>query len=270
MPRRIPSRPGEQSQGPPQPVTDPVKMVSEDPLEQAVAWVYVRRLTMQLQPQVTYEIDSNNTAWLNEYFYGLGGYASLVHTRLVLANDGPTPIEIGNIEVLSSCTKPADGALVDVTGLTYPASAVTTSDINLGFELNVHSDDAEASSAPSVTPATWTSGYFNSHSPPIGPTASQAFDIWVIPSAAACSFWFAVVVLDGAVKFPLSIEDDGQPFRVSSLTLQEPGVNPAAPSDAASSYGIVYVGGAASPLPNGALYRESLKPSSGVAASKAA
>jgi hypothetical protein len=245
------------------PATDPVILLSEDPLDPAVEWTYFERLNLGGQlARLTFEIDGNQIAWLNAHFFALGGYAPLVHTRLVFANDGTAGIEIGNIEVESSCTTPADGTLIDVSGLSSAPSPTSNTDISLGYELSQRSEDIQASSARAETPGSWTAGYFDSHSPPIGPRSSQAFDIWVLPSQAACSFWFHIVVLDGPVKFPLTIGDDGQPFRISAATLHGPAMNPAVSGVSTTRYRVVYLGGTASPLPNGALYREPLRPPS--------
>jgi hypothetical protein len=236
-------------------VTDPLAVRSEDPLDPAVEWAYFKRPTFDAQrAQLTFETDGSQVAALNEYFFGLGGYAPAVHTRLVLANDGPAGIEIDNIKVLSSCRGPAKSTLVDITGLSDGPSSASASDIMLGYVLNQRSQDAEASSAPFANPATWRSGYFTSHSAVIGPYGAQAFDIWVIPSDAACYFWFQVTILYGAAKFVKTIGDGDQPFRVSAVPARRPRTELAGPVP--SGYGNVYVGGTASPLPNGALYRE--------------
>jgi hypothetical protein len=255
-PARIPTRPsGPQGSGTPQPVTDPLAVRSEDPLDSAVEWAYFRRLAFgSQQAQLTFEIDGSQVDALNEHFFGLGGYAPAVHTRLVLANDSPASIEIDNIEVLSSCRGPAKSTLVDITGLTGGPSSASASDIMLGYVLNQRSQDTQASTIPAANPATWRSGYFASHSAVMGPYGAQAFDIWVIPSDAACHFWFQVTIVDGAAKFLKTIGDDDQPFRVSALSAQGAWVDHVA--TVRSGYGNVYVGGAASPLPNGALYRE--------------
>jgi len=252
VPRRQPGprgRNGGHSEGQGIPATDPVVVLSEDPLDSSVEWTYLRRLNLEgQQARLTFEIDGNQTAWLNERFFALGGYAPLVHTRLVLANDGP------------ASTTPAGGTLIDVTGLSYAPPPTSNTDISLGYELSQGSVDTQASSAPAANPASWTAGYFDAQSPPIGPHGSRAFDIWVLPSRAACNFWFHIVVLDGTAKFSLTIGDDGLPFRVSALALQEPTLNPSTSGVAPAGYGAVYLGGTASPLPNGALYEEPQRP----------
>jgi hypothetical protein len=240
----------------PQPVTNPLEMQSEDPLDPAVEWAYFKRLMFdaQQQAQLTFEIDGGQVAALNQYFFGRGGYAPTVHTRLVLANYGPASIEIDTIEVLSTCRGPAKSTLVDITGLTDSPSSASPSDIMLGYRLNQRSQEAQASTAPSADPATWSSDYFASHSTMIGPYGTQAFDIWVIPSDAACSFWYQVTISDDGAKFVTAIGDGDQPFRVSAVPVRGARAGPT--STVPSGYGNVYVGGTASRLPHGALYRE--------------
>ncbi len=253
--RNQPGRPQSYGHQPPQPVTDPLAIRSEDPLDPVVEWAYFKRLTFHaLRAQLTFEIDGGQVAALNDLFFELGGYAPAVHTRLVLANDGAASIEIDNIEVQSSCRGPAKSTFVDITGLAAGPSSASASDIMLSYVLNKRSKDTQGSTALAANPATWRSGYFASHSATIGPYGTQAFEIWVIPSDASCSFWFQITIVDGTAKFLKTVGDDDQPFRVSAVSAQGARANPA--GAVPFGYGNVYLGGAASPLPNGALYRE--------------
>jgi hypothetical protein len=253
----------------PQPVTDPLETRSEDPIDPAVQWAFFTRPAFAgLHAQITFETDGDQVAALNEEFFRLHGYAPVAHTQLVVANDGPASIEIPDIEVQSSCRGPAKSTFVDITGLTDGPSSANASDIRLGYVLNQRSQDTQASTAQAANPSTWTPGYFDSHSVTIGPYGVQAFDIWVIPSDAACSFWYQVTVLDGGAKFLKTIGDDSQPFRVSALSAPGAQADPAAAVP--SGYSNVYVGGTSSPLPNGALYREPARQTSVAALYRAA
>ena len=115
---------------------------------------------------------------------------------------------------------------------------------------------AEAEAAPGPYANNWTPGYFLSHSVPIAPGATQAFDMQVVPVNAACTFWFEVTIFNGVTKDYKYIEDGSEVFRVSSML---PVVNAQGGSDgrAGMGYGDVYLGGDASSDPNGALVRTS-------------
>jgi hypothetical protein len=74
-----------------------------------------------------------------------------------------------------------------------------------------------------------------------------------VASNAACSFWYKITVIDGAIKDRETIGDGNGPFRVSAFSQTYPRTSHQSNGGGYAGYGEVYLGGTASPLPNGAL-----------------
>jgi len=253
--RRHRLRPAPPAQSAGQALLHPLNLISEDPVDPSVEWMFSGRLTFsgQQQEQLDYEIDADQMSALNNYFFAGDGYAPSAHTLLVLRNADVRTVEISNLQIIKDCEPPVNGSLINVTGLSGASQTGPEGGIPLGYDLDQQSPDAEANTVTSQDPQGWEPGYFLSHSVPVQPGRFVAFNIEVVASNAACSFWYKITVIDGAIKDRETIGDGNGPFRVSAFSQTYPRTSHQSNGGGYAGYGEVYLGGTASPLPNGAL-----------------
>jgi hypothetical protein len=230
-------------------------MVSEDPVDPGVEWIFPRKIVLHDQRlgQLTYEINAGQVGSLNNYFFSRGGYAPIVHTRLVLGNAEPNTIQIGNIQIIANCRPPLNGAHIKVTGMPATGESETNSDIPLIYKLTRYSTEADAYTPAGANSDGGKAAYFLSHSVPIKSKKTQAFDIWVVASNTACTFWYKVTIFDGATKVYQVIGDGNGPFRISSLLPAHQQRQYQSSGRGNTAYGEVCLGGSSSSNANGAL-----------------
>ncbi len=225
----------------PTPSGPPLTIVSEDPIsDTGSVWVFPGKYLATLRAR-RYLASANN-ATFSQWFFARGAYPTAVDMQLVVQNDRSYPIRIIDMSVIKHCQSPLRGTLY------YSPSAGADDDVRLGFNLN--SPDTEAEAAKGWTLSHWRPNYFAGYTVSLKPGTQQVFDIRAVISDASCTFRIGTTLLDDEKKVFQVIDDDGQPFRLTSIA------SPFGYSKLDFRYEALYAGGIASPDKTGIFVRE--------------
>ena len=194
----------------PTPATMPLSVVSEDPLNLDFLGVWAFPNKVQLTSVQLAHLNSLKLVTDRaDYLYSLGGYAINADTQLVLQNNSNQPVSILDLRVVKDCGLPLDGTL-----FTAPPQA-NDNDVRIGFDLD--SADTDAESATGWDPSTWSPDYFENSYISFEPGQQQVLNIRAVADSHSCTFTYQATVLEGKTKFYQTIDDEGKPFRVTSL-----------------------------------------------------
>lgn len=198
--------------------TKPLSVVSEDPLnlDELGVWVFPDKITLSpsqharvnmlmRQALVNVYLIPN----LANYFYSLGGYAISADTQVVLQDDSNQPASILDMRVIKNCGSPLSGTLFDSPGQSGD------DDVRIGFNLDSANTDAEF--ARGWNTAIWKPNYFESRTISFSPGEQRVLNIRAVTERHSCTFSYRATVLKGKTKFYQTIDDDGQPFRLSAI-----------------------------------------------------
>ena len=192
------------------PKTPPLSVVSEDPLnlDYLGIWAFPGQISLT-SGQLTHLNSLHSVTDRANYFYSLGGYAMNADTQLVLQNDSNQPVSILDLRVIKKCGPPLTGTLFDAP----PQEG--NWDVRIGF--NLDSADSDAESATGWDTGAWKPDYFEDKYISFRPGQQQVLNIRAVADRHACIFSYQATVLEGKTKFYQTINDEGQPFRVTSL-----------------------------------------------------
>ena len=194
----------------PTPTTPPLSVVSEDPLNLDYMGVWAFPDKIQLPPVQLAHLNSLQSVTARAgYFYSLGGYAMNADTQLVLQNDSNRPVSILDLRVIKECGPPLTGTL-----FTAPPQA-NDNDVRIGF--NLDSADTDAESATGWDASAWSPDYFENNYISFMPGQQQVLNIRAVADSHSCTFTYQATVLEDRTKFYQTIDDEGKPFRVTSL-----------------------------------------------------
>jgi len=194
----------------PTPTTPPLSVVSEDPLNLDYLGIWALPDKITLSPTKLAHLNSlHSVTDRANYFYSMGGYAMNADTQLVLQNESSQPVSILDVRVVKKCGPPLTGTLFD-----SPPQAGDW-DVRIGF--NLDSADTDAESATGWNTNAWKPDYFENKYISFRPGQQQVLNIRAVTDSHACTFSYQATVLEGKTKFYQTIDDGGQPFRVTSI-----------------------------------------------------
>lgn len=224
--------------------TNPLRIVSEEPLNLESLWSYSFPSRILLDQSQLNHINAllssaiNNplTGRLPGYFSSRGGYpVTLVNTQVVVQNNSPKPVRILSIYAVKSCGPPLAGTLFFAPGQAGESS------VELGFNLDVPDGEARVSDGLHMVSAS-SPAYFSKYTINIAPGKQQVLSMYATTTRYRCSFRYRVTLLNGDEKEYQLIGNGGKPFWVSALA-------------GFSKYSVIYAAGATSPDPRGAWAR---------------
>lgn len=227
----------------------PLSVVSEDPLnlDDLGVWFFPGKLLLSASELAHANALLHDTfiTGFADYLYSFGGYAQNTDTQIVLQNDSKQPVKILDMRVVKDCQAPLTGTLV------FGPNAGGDDDVRIGFDLD--SPDTDAESAKGWFVNDWKKDYFSNYNISFAPGEQRVLNVRAVTGKYACTFRYMATVLEGKRKFYQTIDDDGQPFRVSAFVTKS--------GDASnidfSKYAAVYIGGVDSPHKNGNYVRVS-------------
>lgn len=234
-----------------------LKMSSEYPLDSWAVRAWMFPAGFAASPSQIAQINKDRTADLvNRDLYDDGGYALSTDTQLILRNDCGQPVTISDIRAEKSCRPPLSGTIFTGQSKLGEPSSADDEGTQLGFDLD--SPNPEAMVAADWNVRQWTQEYASGSLVTIPGRGMHVFDIRAIALHSACRFSILVRAVYGGRPSTVTLNDDGQPFRVSALLPsvlghQKPGGNPYA------GYEMLYVGGDASPWHDRTWARENPK-----------
>jgi hypothetical protein len=233
-------RRGSKHRASPTPISPPLSVASEDPLnlDDLGVWFFPGKLVLspsELAHANSLGHENDSMASFANYFYSLGGYAQNADTQLVLQNDSNQPVKILDLRVVKNCQPPLTGTLI------WGPNVGGDGDVRIGFNLDLADTDAESATGWNTT--AWKPNYFENYNISFGPGEQRVLNIRAVSSKLACTFRYRATVLEGKMKFYQTIDDGGQPFRVSAFVA---GFHPFYHIKF-SDYAALYIGGVASP-----------------------
>jgi hypothetical protein len=224
----------------PTPTTPPLSVASEDPLNLDFlgVWTFPNKIPFSSSQLAHANALMHQTllTGMSNYFYSLGGYSMNTDTQLVLQNDSDEPVSILDMRIIKDCGPPLTGTLF------YSPPAGGDDDVRIGFDLD--SADTEAESAKGWDIRGWKPGYFEAKHISFRPGEQRVLTIRTLTVKHACTFSYQATVLEGKIKFYQTLDNSGQPFRVSALWQKGP-LKDFDPKF--SAYAALYIGGVASP-----------------------
>jgi len=195
------------------PTTSPLIIASEDPLNLDDMGVWAFPQILHFSSSQLIRANALLHQWplygLANYFYSLGGYGMNEDTQLVLQNTSNQSVSILDLQVVKDCGPPLSGTLFIAPG------QASDDDVRLGF--NLDSDDTDAESAAGWDTSNWKPDYFESKFISFSPGEQRVLNIRAATSKHSCTFTYQATVLEGRTKFYQTINDDGQPFRVTAI-----------------------------------------------------
>jgi hypothetical protein len=238
------------------PICSPLKMVSEYPLNDWEVRPWIFPTGYEPSPLQIAQINKDRAPDLvNRDLYNDDGYTPSTDTQLILQNQCSHPVTITDIQALKSCQATLDGTIF-AGQAKLEESSLDDDGTQLGLYLD--SPNPEAMVANGWNVSQWNQEYASGPLVAIQGNGTYGFDIRAIALHVACRFSILVRFVYDGKTFNETINDGGQPFRVSALL---PGVlKPYKPGDHPyAGYGILYVGGDASPWHDGTWAREDPK-----------
>jgi hypothetical protein len=221
----------------------PALKISESPLDSwiIVPWTFPAGFIPS--PGLIAEVDSagDHASLVDQALYDAGGYAPFVMIQAVVQNPCQSAVTITNVKVSKSCSRPNNGSIF-YGGPADTADAGLAGNAGLGFDLD--SPDPEAMVATDWNVADWQTEYDGGPVATIPAHGVQAFVLRAIALHSACEFSIVWTAVTSTTYRSETLDDDGQPFRVSALlpaAIGKTGKHPFA------GYQFLYVGGQASP-----------------------
>jgi hypothetical protein len=230
----------------------PALKISESPLDSwlIIPWTFPAGFIPS--PDLVAEVDSagDSASLVNQTLYDAGGYAPFVMIQAVVQNPCPSAVTITNVTVSKSCTRANSGSMF-YAGPADTADVGPSGNAGLGFDLD--SPDPNAMIATGWNVADWQTEYDDGPLATIPADGVQAFEVRAIALHSACEFSIVWTAVTSTAERDETLDDDGQPFRVSALL---PAATGKAGEHPFAGYQLLYVGVEASPWRDGSWTRE--------------
>jgi hypothetical protein len=183
-----------------------------------------------------------DSSLINQTLYDNGGYAPFMLIQVVLQNPCPSDVTITSITVSKSCTPPNRGAIFYGAQADAAAAGSAGGAEQLGVDLDATDPEAMVVSGWNV--ASWRQPYDDGPLITIPADGVDVLDVRAIAPWSACTFSFAWTAVNSVTTWTETLNDDGQPFRVSAVL---PGTATKSVHFPFAGYLRLYVGGPASP-----------------------
>jgi hypothetical protein len=157
---------------------------------------------------------------------------SVSEIKLVVEGNSASLVRIINMQVVKQCQPPLSGTLF------YSPGAAQDTSIKLGFNL-----DELVSVARTYRDSVFGSSYFDNKTVSLKRGEQEVFQIRAETKRYYCQFELRLTIVVDGKTVNETVDDHGQPFRVTASLVANPGVK-----DPYSAYKAAYLGGVARPV----------------------